>query len=146
MSKPAENGATPAVTAADILALEDLDYAEVPVPEWGRGLGKPDFAVRIRTLTIGEMEQLVKDSLVPDGKGGQRRDATLADQGLFQLGVVRPAFTPAEVKQLWVHSSVPVGRVLEALNNLNRAGGTPDQEVASAAAAFPAEPAAAPPL
>lgn len=140
------NGHTPAITAADILALQDLDYAEVPVPEWGRALGDPAFTVRIRTLTIDEMEQLVKDSTVPvPGKAGTfRRDTTLADQGLFQLGVVRPAFTPAEVKQLWVHSAVPVGRVLEALNRLNRAGEDAPTEVAAAAAAFPAEPDPAP--
>lgn len=134
------NGAAPDFTAEDILALVDLEYQEVPVPEWGRGLGQPEFAVRIRTLTIDELEQLVKDSTVPnrDKPGTFRRDATLADQLLFQLGVVRPAFTPAQVKQLWVHSAVPVGRVLAALNTLNRAGDTAE-EVAGAVAAFPAE-------
>lgn len=134
------NGAHADITADDILEIMDLEYQEVPVPEWGRGLGQPDFAVRIRTLTIDELEQLVKDSTVPnrDKPGTFRRDATLADQLLFQLGVVRPAFTPAQVRQLWVHSGVPVGRVLAALNTLNRAGETAE-EVAGAVAAFPAE-------
>lgn len=138
------NGAHAEFTADDILEIMDLEYQEVPVPEWGRGLGQPDFAVRIRTLTIDELEQLVKDSTVPnrDKPGTFRRDATLADQLLFHLGVVRPAFTPAQVKQLWVHSAVPVGRVLAALNTLNRAGDTAE-EVAGAVAEFPAQPAAA---
>lgn len=141
------NGAAPEFTADDILALTDLQYAEVPVPEWGKALGQADFCVRIRTLTIDELEQLVKDSTVParDKPGTFRRDATLADQLLFHLGVVRPAFTPAQVKQLWVHSAVPVGRVLAALNTLNRAGDL-NEEVAVAAAEFPAESLAPAPV
>lgn len=148
MSRADTNGATPAVTADDILLLDDLAYATVPVPEWGARLTppQPDYSVRIRTLTILEVEQLMKDATVSDGHGGERRDMTRYNQALFALGVVAPAFSPAQVKALWVHSSVPIGRIIEALQQLNRTARPADEEVAAATAAFPAQPAEAPTL
>lgn len=120
---------TSKLTAKDILAVEDIDTAEVYVPEW-------DVTLRVRALTMDEIFQCRKAGTIrrplPGGKTVEEQDAAATTRALFQLAVVEPAFTADEVVLVFKKKGTAVKRVVDAINKLNPLGDGEEAQKAEA--------------
>jgi hypothetical protein len=104
------------LSAAAILAADDLPTREVDVPEWGG-------TVRIRAMTAAEREELEHELL------GSQRDGRIAPQFWREKHVAafcidgegKRIFTDADAKKLAAKSGAALDRVFMAINSLNAA-------------------------
>lgn len=106
-----------------ILAADDLDTDDVPVPEWGG-------TVRIRTLTGTERDQF-ESSIVHFGRNGSREMRLQNLRARFVALVIVDAdgnrvFSDKDVKQLGGKSAAALQRVWDAGRKLS---GLSDEDV-----------------
>lgn len=113
------------LTAAEILGADDLDFVDVPVPEWTPGYVKPKpgeeedeaqivKAIRLRTLTAGESIDFAEAS--PQAKM-DRIVALVARCATDENG--EPLFTEQQAKQLRTKSWPVWSRIQTAFLVLN---------------------------
>lgn len=102
------------LTAAEILAADDLTCEEVSVPEWGG-------SVRVRILSAQEMRALSRIL-------GDEPDKSDIATGPLLVGACligednKPLFTADQLKVLGQKSNVPIIRLLKICKRLNCLG------------------------
>lgn len=90
------------LTAAEILAANDIVEEEVEVPEWGG-------AVRIRAFTKARQQELRR--MATDPRTG-RIDNEKLEMQIFIHGVIEPEFAPVQQTELRLKSAGAMDRVL----------------------------------
>lgn len=110
---------------AQILAREDLQRQDVPVPEWGG-----DVAVRM--LTAGERDSLL--SLFFDANGTKIANPANYRANLVALATCDEAgeriFSDADIEQIAGKADVAIERIFKAAQALNHLGGDAVEEAA----------------
>lgn len=111
---PKSNGAHPApiLSAEELLAMEDVDSQEVYIPKWGR-------SVRIREITKAQHQQMRKDALKIDTKGGYQFNVDLYERKLLQASMAEPELTDAEVSTLMQKSAQAIEYLLGEIKKIN---------------------------
>lgn len=106
------------LTKDEILAADDLQYADVPVPEWGG-------TVRIRTLTGEERDNFEEKIIKRDGQGNrvgmdlnQFRAKLLVRTMVDEDG--KRIFTEQDIHALGRKSSAAMDKVFVQVRELNR--------------------------
>ncbi|MES2866731.1 MAG: hypothetical protein V4703_08215 [Actinomycetota bacterium] len=88
--------------------------------------------MRVRALTAGQQAGIAQASVT----AGRKADVNVAlmEMMTFRLGVIEPKMTPEQVRTLHLQSGKSFSRVVARIRELSGIG---DEEVATAAAAFP---------
>jgi hypothetical protein len=107
------NGARQYLNRAQILAVNDQQYADVPVPEWGDDPENPPF-IRIKGLTAHERDAF-EESVA--GVGNKKMNFDNIRARFLALVCVdeegRTIFTPADVPLLGLKSAAALNRVFQ---------------------------------
>lgn len=116
----------PFLTKDRILAVQDIPYRDVPVPEWSEDPSNPDL-VRVAGLDAKEASSFARKLVQLDGKGNIKEFHTenfLAD--LLQRCLVdeefKPLFSKQDLEALGRKSAVVMkrlGEVAQELSGLN---------------------------
>jgi len=103
-----ENGRV--LTAAEILAADDIEERWVDVPEW-RG------RVKVRALTLKQMAVAASRASRRNPQTGlETPDRELAMLYTLQEGLVEPKLSPQDVKRLGEKSAAAITRIVQAIN------------------------------
>lgn len=104
---------------------QDIQFADVPCPEWGDA-GEP-LVVRVRGLTAKEVDRYQSSLVSLDKKGRPQPNAGNARARLAVLGIVddqgRRIFTDDDAGQIGDKNSAALTRVCEKIHELSGMGG-----------------------
>ncbi len=92
----------------DIWAAKDIEERTVDVPQWGG-------AVRIRTFSKIQADQMRKRATLKDRAGKDYVDSDNLEALLFCEGVIDPKFDVEEYGRLEEKSAVAIGLILKAI-------------------------------
>lgn len=121
------------LTAAEILAADDIEERWIDVPEWkGR--------VKIRALTLKQMAAAASRATRRNPQTGQDEiNRELAALYTLQEGMVDPKLSPQDAKQVGNKNAGVVSRIVQAINAMG-----PTQEAVDEAEKSPSEESDAP--
>lgn len=118
------------LTAADILAADDIEERTVFVPQW-------HGAVRIRSFTKKQADEMRKRATHKDRyTGKEEMDNTVLEALLFTEGVVEPKFDVDQYESLQDKSAVAISKILQAIMD---ASGLSETAVTEATKSVPPE-------
>jgi len=100
------------LTKEQILAVKDITYETVPVPEWGG-------EVRIKVLS-GEERDAFEDSILRGQKTDMRNVRAKLCARVIVDGDGKRMFSDQEINKLAAKSSVALDRIFSAAQRLNR--------------------------
>lgn len=96
------------LSAAEIFAAQDIEERTVPVPQW-------NGAVRIRTFSKKQADEMRKRATRKDRFGKEYTDNDLLEALLFTEGVIEPEFEVDDYEKLQEKSAVAISVILKAI-------------------------------
>lgn len=96
------------LSAAEIFAAQDIEERTVPVPQWGG-------AVRIRTFSKKQADEMRKRATRKDRFGKETVDNEALEALLFTEGVIEPKFDVSDYEPLQEKSAVAISNILKAI-------------------------------
>lgn len=116
------------LSVADIVSASATRTEFVPTPEWCPEGVPPDqrdkVGVIVGEFVRGDMHEIRRNSMVPDGRGGMTTDDEQLDYNMFMRGVKQPQFSAEQLPLLRGLSNAPYQRIVQAISRLNNMGDT----------------------
>lgn len=123
----------PLATLEAILAINDMETKDVPIPVWG-------LTCRLRRLSQDEAEEIARDAQQDDGTGQTTLNQQLFNKLAVCKALVVPLLDMAGADRLWRKSSAAVGLLVAEtmkMNGWTNDKGQPRAVEGDADAAFP---------
>ena len=98
------------LTAEELFAAQDIDEADVFIPEWGA-------SVRVRALTLHQVAQITKQATKRLPNGTEETDREQQSALMIVAAMVAPKLTVADLPKLKLKSAKAITRIVNAVAN-----------------------------